>query len=180
MFHRSWAKCLSTLAILVATSVPAAAAPYKVDFDLAFDIVSPGSSYLESGIKFSPVGDDTMFAPSFCLPDTEYCVVGNDTAYLSTLNQATVIVEREDAQAFSLKGFDASFFPTPWADFSGETFRLLWSGTKLGGGISSGSFGLPGADQNRNYSFAAFADPDMTQLTSLTFSACFFTIDPAS
>jgi hypothetical protein len=176
MFHRSWAKCLSALAILAVTSIPAVAAPYVVNFEPGFEFAANGESYTENGIKFSPVGGDAMIDPSFCDPFLdEACALGNDTSFLTAFNGATVTVAREDAGVFSLTGFDASFFPTPYLDFLGETVRLLWTGTKLGGDTSSGQFNLLPVIDSRHYSFAAFSDAGMTQLTSLTFSACFFT-----
>jgi len=177
MFHRSWAKCLSALAILAATSFPALAIPYIVNFEPGGWLVDDGKSYTENGIRFSLAGGGAMIDTSFCDPINEYCAVGNDTSYLSALNDATVTVEREDAKAFSLTRFDASYFPTPWEGYVGETVRLLWSGTKFGGGTSNGQFDLLGDIVTENYSFMSFSDANMTQLTSLTFSACFIVGD---
>lgn len=172
MFLPPLTRCLCTLALLVATSVPAFA--YVVDFEAAFDIVPDGATYTEQGIGFTPAGGDAMIAPSFCDPVSEVCATGNNTSYLTALNGAEITVARTDGLAFDLLSFDASFVPTQGVTISSDPIWLQLTGTVFGGGSVFQTFNLLADGSSGNFLFDSYNSPTMRQLSSVTFSACFF------
>lgn len=175
MFSKTWARHLTGAAILAIAATPALAASVTVDFENAFTAVGPGQvepSYTDQGYRFTPTGGDAEIGPSFCgAPD--FCAVGNNTSYLSALNDAEVTVTRTDGGTFSLLSFAASFLPSPALDYTGLDIRLALIGIGAGGNASQ-SVDLLG-DGAGNFVFNSYAvDPSLRNVSSLTFSACFF------
>lgn len=175
MFFPPLTKCLGMLVLLVATAVPAVASPTSVKFEPGFfDIFNNANVYQENGITVTPTGGDAVIDVSFCTLGSEFCAVGNNTSYLTALNDAQITVARTDGLAFDLLSFDASFFPSPFVNFSGEAVHLLLTGSLFGGGSVFQTFSLLEDVIPGDFLFGTYNSALMRQLSSVTFSACFF------
>lgn len=167
--------------MLVAGCTAAIATPTTVDFELAPPLTvvgptQPDTSYTESGVRFTPSGNDAIVDLSFCLIGGESCISNNDSVYLTALNGAEVTVKT--GRIFSLVGLDAAFFPLPdpVGLFSGFGFGLKLTGTKWAGGTVEQTVRLaedtasPG-----DFLFSRYAGAvDFDALASLTLGACWF------
>lgn len=173
MFLSSIAKrMLQALLLSAAIQVPSFAGVI-IDFESSQALVDAGSSYQQNGFKLTPSGGDALVDFSFCDPSSEFCAVGNNTSYLTALNDAKVTLVHV-SRVFSLSTFDASFVPPAFLDFSGKAVRLVLSGTQAGGSIIDQSFNMvEGTLGNFNFSSYSLSD-SFGLLQSLTFSACFF------
>jgi hypothetical protein len=174
MFLSSLAKRLfQALLVSAATQVPSFAGAI-IDFESSAALVNAGDNYQQSGFKFTPSGGDALVDASFCSPTTEFCAVGNNTSYLSALNDAEVTLVHV-SRVFSVSSFDGSYVPTPFLDPSGLAVRLVLTGTQVGGTVFAQTFNLvEGLQGNFNFSINNLSS-DFGLLTSLTFSACFDT-----
>lgn len=177
MFNKSWARHLIGAAVLVAIAAPVVAAP-MIDFESPSPwLYSFDGTYTQAGFLVTPTGGggtpDAIVDISFCNPFLEYCAVGNNTSYLTTLNDAQLTITSASGDLFNLGSFDASFFPSPFINFSGSMFRLLLTGTTSGGGSVTQTVDLLGDDGFGNFSFDSYmADSAFTQLLALSFSVC--------
>lgn len=181
MSKPSWAQCLTGAALLAATVMPTLAAATVVTFESAppLTLVGPGqpdASYTESGVSFTPSGGDARVGTSACTVGTDSCISNNLTTYLTALNGATVTITAQ--QAFSLIGFDASFFPppTPKGLFAGTFVGLQLLGALSGGGTFQSTVQLfEDAFAAGDFVFANYATiAPFPLLSSLTLSACVF------
>lgn len=181
MFPKSWKKHAAAAALAIMATAGAVAAPVvTVAFDGPSDLVGPSQTntrYTEQRFSFTPSGGDAVVDMSYCTVGVEYCATGNSTGQLQALNGAAVRITPVN-EWFQLFSLDASFLPSPlFPSFSGFGFGLMLSGTTLGGGSVSQllelveSSVLPGDFEFSSYT----ANADMTQLTSLTLSACYIT-----
>jgi len=157
---------------LLALGCPALAAPSTVDFEPGFILLTPGDTYAEKGVRFTPGGGDAIIDVSFCDPNSEFCAVGNSTSFLSALNDA-VLDMRADF-ILNLLSFDAAFFPSPFIDFSGEDVRLQVDGVTVGGQTVSQDFPLLEDGASGNFLFSTYQAPAaFGALQSVSFSVCF-------
>lgn len=168
-------------AVLFASASAALAAPVVVDFESAPPLTvvgptQPDTSYLESGVRFTPSGSDAVVDMSFCALGSDSCISNNAGVYLTALNGAEVTITAE--RWIGLNSFDASFFPlpTPAGLFAGMNFGLKLTGTLWGGGTVEQTVALV-EDVNipGDFLFSSYTgDSSMTVLSSLTLSACYF------
>lgn len=174
MFLPPLTRCLSTLALLAAITAPAVASPTSVNFEPGFfDPFNETNVYQENEITVTPTGGDALIDLSFCAaPD--FCAVGNDTSFLTALNGAEVTVARTDGLAFDLLSFEASFVPTQGVNMPGDPIWLQLTGTVFGGGSVFQTFNLLEDSNSGNFLFDTYDAPTMRNLSSVTFSACFF------
>lgn len=172
MCNKSWARHLIGAAVLAAT-VPVVAAP-MIDFEPEQRFVFAGDSYAQAGFLVTPSGGgDALVDFSTCDPASEYCAVGNATSYLTALNDAQLTITSANGDFFNLGSFDASFFPSPWLDFTGSMFRLLLAGTTSGGGAVMQTVDLLEDGISGNFLFNSYSvDSSFAQLSSVSFSVC--------
>ena len=179
MVVSSWVKRLIFLAFAWSAPIPAISAPMLVDFDSTsyFGIIGPSqidTSYLESGFRFTPTREDALVDLSFCSLGSESCITNNATQYLTALNDAEINITA--STAFSLTGFDASFFPAPVPVglFAGVSFGLrltgeLWDGS----GNVVQIVTLIEESNPGDFRFSSYvAASDLINLRSLTLDAC--------
>lgn len=179
MFNPSWARCLTSAALL-ATAIPTFAAATVVDFESApaLTVIGPGqseTSYTESGVTFTPTGSDALIDLSFCALGADSCIRNNNTTYLTALNGAKVTITTQ--RWFNLNSFDASFFPLPAPAglFSGSPMGLNVVGTLVDGSTLEGNVPLfEDATNPGDFIFSSYFGAGAPMLRSVTLSACVF------
>lgn len=170
---KSWIRYIATVGLLAAASMSCRAA--LLDFEAGFEVVDPDGIYVEAGFRLSPSGGGAMVAPSFCDPFSEFCATGNLTSYMTVFNDAQLTITSETGALFSLVGFEASFFPTPLINFSGEDTWLRLVGMTSSGSVTQMVRLVEDALAPGNFVFSDYvAAPGMVELASLTIGACFF------
>lgn len=179
MFVSTWVKRLIFLSCVWWVPLPSISAPLRVDFDSTsyFGIIGPSqidTSYHESGFRFTPTRDDALVDLSFCSLGSDSCITNNATQYLTALNDAEVNIT--SSIAFSLTGFDASFFPAPVPPglFTGVSFGLRLTGELWDGSGTVVQIVTLIEDSNLgDFRFSSYTGaPDLINLRSLALDAC--------
>ncbi len=173
MFKLSPTRGLLSALIFAATTLPALAAPVAVDFEPGFVVLANGDTYSQVGFDFTATGSGAVIDPSFCDPVIEFCAVGNDTSFLTALNDTSISL-RHNSRVFSLGSFAASFAPSPLVNLSGIAARLQLDGVNVDGDAVGLAVDLLEDGATGNFLFSTYDGSSLGLLRSLTFSVCFF------
>lgn len=173
-----------TLGALTLASALVTTAQAGVTFETAVPgtFLFPGDIYSEAGFDFTPIGDfaaiDTVaaFGPGVGLDLAP--PRGNNSQFMSVLNDSAIAMKASDGSAFRLAGLDIGYIAPLTRLFApGEAAGLFLALYELADGstdIMSWDFGA--ADNNGEFRFLSLGLNDMgilaSGVTSLTFAAC--------
>ena len=171
MSSTSWARTLAAATLLSAAVAPAIADPVVVDFEPGFVTLANGETYTQADFNITAVGAGAVIDASFCDPLAEFCAVGNNTSFLSALNDTEI--DLTHSRIFTLGSFSAAFVPSPLIDFSGAQVKLKLDGINVLGAAVATTVDLAEDGNSGNFVFGLYDASSLGWLRSVHFSVCF-------